>query len=124
MEEYRRAVAGASLCDTDDALRRERQQMTPKDRMEEFMFLGLRMTCGVSEREFERRFGTPLEEVFGEVIGNQLQQGVIRRYAFPVNGAAAGGADSEQYYEEDHRVALTEYGLDVANHVMAEYLFQ
>ena len=123
MEEYRRAVTEASLHDTDDALRRERQQMTPEDRMEEFMFLGLRMTCGVSEREFKRRFGRPLAEVFGEVIKKQLQQDVIRRYAVPGHGTSAGGDNSEEVFGDDYRVALTEYGLDVANHVMAEYLF-
>lgn len=106
MEEYRKAVAEAAEAGTDNPLRCERQKMTPDDRMEEFMFLGLRMTGGVSESEFTRRFGRTLEEVFGEVIRRQLQQGVIRRCCV----------------DEDHRIALTEYGLDVANHVMAEYL--
>ena len=76
--------------------------MTAEDRMEEFMFLGLRLTDGVSETEFLRRFGKPMEEVFGDVAERQLQQGVIRR--------------------KDRRIALTAYGLDVANYVMAEYL--
>ena len=90
--------------------------------MEEFMFLGLRMTCGVSEKEFEKRFGKPLNEVFGEVIRKQLQQGVIRKYVVPVNGTDAVDDNSEEVFLEDYRIALTEYGLDVANHVMAEYL--
>ena len=122
MEEYERAVAEAALYNGDNALRRERQQMTPEDRMEEFMFLGLRMTCGVSEKEFEKRFGKPLNEVFGEVIRKQLQQGVIRKYVVPVNGTDAVDDNSEEVIVEDYRIALTEYGLDVANHVMAEYL--
>ena len=119
-EEYRRAVEEAeaskgAACGSErsqdpaskgagpsHAFRRERQRMTPEDRMEEFMFLGLRLTDGVSETEFLRRFGKPMEEVFGDVAERQLQQGVIRR--------------------KDHRIALTAYGLDVANYVMAEYL--
>lgn len=120
MEEYRKAVAqaecfvktcickGASAAKecADSPLRRERQRMTAEDRMEEFMFLGLRMTDGVSECGFTRRFGKTMEEVYGGVIRRQLRQGVIRRYRV----------------DEDHRIALTGYGLDVANHVMAEYL--
>ena len=116
MEEYRRATdeaeaAFAARTGAEDAMRRERQCMTPEDRMEEFMFLGLRMTDGVSEKEFERRFGKSMEEVFGDVIKRHLQQGVIRRFAVETDNPAG-----------DYRIALTEYGLDVANHVMAEYL--
>ena len=36
------------------------QQLTERDRMEEFMFLGLRMMEGVSMEKFERYFGKPL----------------------------------------------------------------
>ena len=86
-----------------ETMRRERQKLTKKERMEEFMFLGLRMTDGVSEPEFERRFGVNPEDVFGSVLHRHLQQNVICR-------------------TPDHRISLTEYGLDVANYVMADYL--
>ena len=102
LKEYREAVESGS----ENSLRRERQRMTREDRMEEFMFLGLRMTGGVSERAFKERFGCTLHEVFGDVIRRHISQGVLLR-------TECG---------EDHRIALTEYGLDVANHVMAEYL--
>ncbi len=98
--EYREAVSEG------ENLRRERQEMTREDRMEEFMFLGLRMTEGVSERAFQERFGCALEDVFGDVIRRHISQGVI----------------SKMGCGEDIRIALTQYGLDVANHVMAEYL--
>ena len=79
--------------------------MTQEDRMEEFMFLGLRMTDGVSEREFEERFGLGLQDQFGEVVRRHISQGLIRR--IPKDGG---------------RLALTEYGMDVANYVMSDYL--
>ena len=91
---------------SENSLRRERQKMTREDRMEEFMFLGLRMTRGVSERAFKERFGRTLKEVFGDVILRHISQGVIL--------VTECG--------EDRRIALTEYGLDVASHAMAEYL--
>lgn len=78
------------------------------------MFLGLRMTEGVSESEFERRFGVSPEDVFGSVIHRHLDQKVISRIPVNVTGSSDDGSD--------FRISLTEYGLDVANYVMADYL--
>ena len=36
--------------------------------MAEFMFLGLRMTQGVSKKEFQEYFGTAIENIYGEVL--------------------------------------------------------
>ena len=103
MNDYRKAVNDTNEYDPVNALRRERQTLTREDRMEEFMFLGLRMTEGVSEKEFEKRFGVKMEDIYGGVLHRHLEQNVIRR-------------------TPDHRIALTEYGLDVASYVMADYL--
>jgi oxygen-independent coproporphyrinogen-3 oxidase len=99
MEAYRKAVREG--CDPAQ-MRCERQVMTREDRMEEFMFLGLRMADGVSEDEFEARFGEKPEDRYGPVLEKHLAQGVIRR--------------------ANRRIALTEFGMDVANYVMADYL--
>ena len=98
---YRKLVENEDL----EALRCERQKMTKEDRMEEFMFLGLRMTDGVSEREFEERFGKKLDDRFGDVLCRHISQKLIRR--IPQDGG---------------RLALTEYGQDIANYVMSDYL--
>ena len=103
MDEYRKAVMKLNDHNSAETLQCERQKLTQKDCMEEFMFLGLRMTDGVSEREFERRFGVNPEDIFGSVLHRHLEQNVICR-------------------TPDHRISLTEYGLDVANYVMADYL--
>ena len=103
MDEYRKVVMNMNDHNSAETMRRERQKLTQRDRMEEFMFLGLRMTDGVSEKEFERRFGVNPEDIFGSVLHRHLQQNVICRTS-------------------DHRISLTEYGLDVANYVMADYL--
>ena len=81
------------------------QERTFTEQMEEFMFLGLRMTDGVSEREFEERFGKKLEDQFGSVLCRHISQNLICR--IPKDGG---------------RLALTEYGMDVANYVMSDYL--
>ena len=103
MDAYRSAVMSINGFNSAETMRRERQTLTQKDRMEEFMFLGLRMTDGVSEKEFEMHFGVKLEEVFGSVLQRHLDQNVICR-------------------TPGHRISLTEYGMDVANFVMADYL--
>ena len=88
--------------DFSRAPREEAEQLSEEDRMAEFMFLGLRMMRGVSESEFEERFGRTMEEVYGQVLRRHLAAGVIGR---------AGS-----------RVFLTERGIDVSNAVMADYL--
>ena len=43
--------------------------------MEEFMFLGLRMTEGISERQFERNFGCRIEDIYGSVLAKYKDDG-------------------------------------------------
>lgn len=80
----------------------ERQVLTKKEQMEEFMFLGLRMMCGVSRQEFFCRFGRQMEEVYGGTLKKMCRQGLL--------------VCGEEY------VKLTERGIDVSNYVMAEFL--
>ena len=84
------------------SIRTEIQTLSIEEKMEEFMFLGLRMTAGVSAAEFASRFGKTLEEVYGNVIRRHVQQGLLE---------PAG-----------ERFRLTERGTDVSNYVMADYL--
>lgn len=76
--------------------------LTMEDEMAEFMFLGLRMLSGVSEREFQTRFGRPIDDIYGDVICRMCSLGLMKR--------------------EDDRIYLTPRGLDVSNQVMAEFL--
>ncbi len=75
--------------------------LSPKEQMEEFMFLGLRMVQGVQKEVFQKEFGVTMDEVYGNVIGENVKKGLL------TDGAS---------------VALTEKGLDVANFVMAQFL--
>lgn len=83
---------------------REVTPLSPNDRMEEFMFLGLRMTKGISEREFQKRFGNSVEEVYGGVLKKYCADGLLKR--------------------EGDRIALTARGLDLSNTVMADFLLE
>ena len=83
-------------------LRRDRQKLSEKDRMEEFMFLGLRMTAGISEKDFLDTFGREIHTVYGSVI---------RKY---VEGGFLG--------EEKGRLYLTRKGISVSNPILADFL--
>lgn len=91
--------------------REEPQVLSVQEQMEEFMFLGLRLTAGVSVSEFERLFGCSMESVYAEVIERNIGQGLLR---FVTCRDGDG--------REEKRLALTEFGLDVSNYVMAQFL--
>lgn len=86
------------------ACREEIHALTQSEQMEEFMFLGLRLTEGVSVGEFEAAFGRPLEAVFGAAVEENLKDGLLA------------------YLDGGSRLALTERGLDLANYAMARFL--
>lgn len=80
----------------------ECEKLTSEDMMGEFMMLGLRKTSGVSAAEFERRFGKPMESIYGTQLERFTRIGAMEY---------TGG-----YYR------LTDRGLDVANAVMCEFM--
>ena len=86
----------------------EREALTEQARMEEFMFLGLRLTEGISEAEFFRRFSCTLETVYGDVLEGLARQGLIEKY----------GREGAAFWR------LTKRGIDVSNYVLAEFLME
>lgn len=85
-----------------EQLRGPLEGLSRKARMEEFMFLGLRQTKGVSEIDFVSMFGIKLETVYGPVIERLQKNGLLEK-----NGI---------------HIALTEWGMDVSNFVLSEFL--
>lgn len=41
------------------------------------MFLGLRMTEGISERQFERNFGCRIEDIYGSVLAKYKEMDLL-----------------------------------------------
>lgn len=78
------------------------EKLTKKDMEEEFFYVGLRMTAGVSLSEFERRFGVTAKEVYPGLMETFVEE-----------KAAEFRGD---------RFVLTDYGLDVSNYIMAQFL--
>lgn len=80
----------------------EEEVIDTKEAMEEFMFLGLRKTAGVSKRDFAENFGVEYRQVYQEVHEKMVALGLLQ--------------------EVGDRVCLTRQGIDVSNYVMSEFL--
>ena len=78
------------------------EKLTTKDMEEEFFYVGLRMTAGVSLPEFERRFGVSAKDVY---------PGLMEMFV----------EEKAAVFQGD-RFVLTDYGLDVSNYIMAQFL--
>ena len=100
--EMEKAGIPAEIEQVYEKVRTEIHSLTEQEKMEEFMFLGLRMTAGVKTSDFASRFGKSLDEVYGDVIRRHLAQGLLQR--------------------TPEGFCLTERGTDVSNYVMADYL--
>ena len=83
-------------------LYRDLEELDIKANMEEFMFLGLRLTRGVSRHEFNERFGVDMFEVFDRQIKRNMMLKLME-YNSP-------------------NLRLTEKGLDLSNMVMSDFL--
>lgn len=86
---------GTSLHMAADAVSRKAQ-------MEEFMFLGLRMKCGVTREQFQNIFGIPIEGIYKNALDHLKEEGLLE--------VCAG------------RIALTEKGEDLSNYALAQFL--
>lgn len=87
-----------------EKIREDRETLSLEAEMSEFMFLGLRMTAGVSKAEFLEGFGVPIENVYGKVLDKYKSMGLLE--------------------EKEGRIFLTREGIHVSNGVMAEFLLE
>lgn len=97
------AADGSSTGQLTEHLRQEVSHLTEREQMEEFMFLGLRLTEGVSKKRFFKTFGKKFTDVYPGISEKLIREGLL--------------------VQEGDRLKLTELGLDVSNRVMAEFLF-
>ena len=54
------------------------EHLSQKERMEEEMFLGLRKKSGVSMARFEEKFGRSFDGLYGEIVRDLVQQGLMQ----------------------------------------------
>lgn len=72
--------------------------------IEETMFLGLRCTAGVSDKDFKEKFGQSMMHIYGDTIRQYLSEGFLI------------------YDAETERLAFTEAGMDVSNWILSDFL--
>lgn len=82
--------------------RREENTVTTKEKIEEEMFLGLRLLKGVDLDIFEEKYGKRAEEIFKDVIDKNIREGYLEI--------------------EDNKLRLTRKGLFYGNDVFSEFL--
>ncbi|MBO5733633.1 MAG: oxygen-independent coproporphyrinogen III oxidase [Clostridia bacterium] len=82
--------------------RLDKTELTPKEQMSEFMFLGLRKTAGVDLQEFECRFINSAYEVYGEAIDKYIKLGLL--------------------VHEKGFLRFTERGMRLSNTVLCEFV--
>ena len=80
----------------------ENEDFSEDDAFAEFMFLGLRMNRGISEKEFYDYFNVHLYDIFGDEIERNIKRGLIEK--------------------KDGRICLSEKGFDLSNIVFTEFL--
>lgn len=85
-----------------DEIRENVEMLDTKDCQEEFLMLGLRMMRGVSEKEFEEKFGHTLDEIYGDVIDKYVKMGMLVR--------------------ADGRMFFSRKGISVSNVILADFL--
>ncbi len=95
-------------------IRENLEELSLQSQMEEFMFLGLRLTKGVSVDKFRQLFSKDIFEVYGDVIDKYRKSGHLELVQY--------NNDHHLALQEGASLRLTEAGLDVSNTIMADFL--
>lgn len=74
------------------------------DEIEEFIFMGLRMLCGVDLKKFNKRFNKDIQSIYDSVIEKNIKDGLL-------------------ILEKD-KMFLTSKGLELANYVMSDFILE
>ena len=85
-----------------DKIREDVTALSRNNEIEEFMFLGLRMTEGISERQFERNFGCRIEDIYGSVLAKYKEMDLLEH--------------TGEFWR------FTRKGIHVSNPVLADFL--
>lgn len=85
-----------------DQIRKDVTVLSRNEQIEEFMFLGLRMTEGISEKKFEENFDVRLMDIYGDILQKYEETGFV------------------EHIETKWR--LTRKGIHVSNHILADFL--
>lgn len=80
------------------------EELSEKDKMSEFMYLGLRKTEGICSDTFNNEFNICIEDIFGDVLNKYINMELMKR--------------------TDKGYALTDRGVDISNYVLADFILE
>ena len=80
----------------------EKTPITKEEAMGEFFYLGLRCIDGVNLKEFEKEFNVSVNKIFGNVIKENIEKGLL--------------------IQNSDTLKLTKTGLDISNQVFADFI--
>lgn len=98
-------------------LQKEKEALSVSEQMEEFMFLGLRMTRGIFKEDFTETFGKDYDSIYGDITKILRQRGFIETKECICQDPAGHPVTKMQ-------VRLTDIGVDLSNRVLAEFLLE
>ncbi|MPM51584.1 Oxygen-independent coproporphyrinogen-III oxidase-like protein [bioreactor metagenome] len=78
------------------------EKLSVIEKQEEFMFMGLRMTKGISESDFRDRFSHNIYDVYGDELKELIKEELI--------------------VSQNDRLFLSERGIDVSNQVFEKFI--
>lgn len=82
--------------------RMDEEVLSHRSQMEEFMFLGLRMTDGVSREEFRKNFGIEIDGVYAKPLQKLTENGYLE--------------------QKDGRIYFTDEGINVSTTLLTEFM--
>jgi oxygen-independent coproporphyrinogen-3 oxidase len=85
-----------------DSIRENVEKLDINDAKEEFVFLGLRKTDGISLEDYKERFGEDINKQYEKEIASNVEKGLL--------------------VIEGDRMKLTRSGVDISNSVMADFI--
>lgn len=91
-------------CMKPELIQKEISNLSKAEQMEEFMFLGLRCTQGVEIAQFEKTFGASIWSIYESALKRHLNNDLLEI--------------------KDGWIRLTSKGLDISNHVFADFLLE
>ena len=85
-------------------MREDYTVLSQKDKIEEFMFLGLRKRAGISKKEFRECFHKNIMDVYGEVISKYEK------------------IDLLEWIKNGEMLRLTDAGIDVSDYIFCDFM--
>ena len=86
----------------DSSIKENILHLSKKDKIEEYMFVGLRLCKGVSISNFQKQFGNSMNDVYGSILERLSDKKLLS-------------------FQGDY-VRLTKRGMNLSNYVLAEFL--